>query len=95
MRVDPAADAAIAAAREAGASDLAPVEFGFAESKRAAARAALDDKDYAGARQLALQAEADAALADAKSRAAAGRNVVQQKSAENARLRRELQEGGE
>lgn len=83
-----AADAAIAAARDASAGDLAPVEFGFAEDKRRAARVALDDRDYEAARQLALQAEADAALAEAKSRAAAGRNEVQTKTRENADLRR-------
>ena len=89
-----AADAAIAAAVEAGARDFAPVEFGFASDKRRAAATALADKDYALSQRLALQAEADAALAEAKSRAAAGRNAVQQKSAENERLRRDLLDGG-
>lgn len=89
-----AADAAIGAAGEAGARDFAPVEIGFAEDKRRAAAAALDDRDYVAARRLALQAEADAALAQAKSRAAAGRNAVQQKSAENATLRRDLLDEG-
>lgn len=87
------ADAAIGAAREAGARDFAPVELGFAEDKRVAASAALDTRDYEAARQLALQAEADAALAEAKSRAAAGRNALQQKTRENAELRRDLLEG--
>jgi hypothetical protein len=85
-----AADAAIGIAREARAAEFAPVEFGFAEDKRRAAEAALDGRDHAAARQLALQAEADAALAAAKSRAAIGRNAVQQKSRENSQLRREL-----
>jgi hypothetical protein len=85
-----AADAAIGAAREARAAEFAPVEFGFAEDKRRAAEAALDSRDNAAARDLARQAEADAALAEAKSRAAIGRNAVQQKTRENAELRREL-----
>jgi hypothetical protein len=85
-----AADAAIAAARAAGAADFAPVEFRFAEDKRQAASLALDGRDYATARTLALQAEVDAALAEAKALAAAGRNAVQQKTRENTDLRREL-----
>jgi hypothetical protein len=88
------ADAAIGAARAAGAAELAPVEFRFAEDKRQAASVALDGRDFVLARQLAAQAEVDAALAEAKARAAAGRNAVQQKSRENAELRRELL-GGE
>jgi len=85
-----AADAALAVARDAGASDFAPVELGFAEDKRRAAGAALDGRDYADARRLALQAEADAALAEAKSRATTNRNAVQAKTRENATLRAEL-----
>lgn len=85
-----AADAALAVAREAGASDFAPVELGFAEDKRRAAGDALDGRDYADARRLALQAEADAALAEAKSRATSSRNAVQAKTRENATLRAEL-----
>ncbi len=85
-----AADAAIGAAREARAAEFAPVEFGFAQDKRRAAAVALDNRDNAGAQRLALQAAADAELAEAKSRAAMGRNQVQQKGRENAELRREL-----
>ncbi|HSJ97842.1 MAG TPA: DUF4398 domain-containing protein, partial [Myxococcota bacterium] len=89
-----AADAAIGAARAAGAADFAPVEFRFAEDKRQAASAALDGRDFPLARQLALQAEVDAALAEAKARAAAGRNAVQEKTRENTELRRDLLGGG-
>lgn len=84
------ADMAVAAAREARADDYAPVELGFAEEKLAAARAAMDDGDYATAASQAEQAEINAALARARSRAAAGRAQVQQQTEENARLRREL-----
>ncbi len=90
-----AADAALLQARGAQAADLAPVELGFAEGKRAEADAAMQSRDYARARALAAQAEADAALALAKSRAAAARAEVQRKTGDNAQLRRELLgEGG-
>lgn len=90
-----AADAALQQARSAQAADLAPVELGFAQTKRAEADAAMQARDHARARALATQAEADAALALAKSRAAAARAEVQRKTAENAELRRELLgEGG-
>ncbi len=90
-----AADAALQRARAAQAADLAPVELGFAQSRRAEADAAMQARDYGRARALAAQAEADAALALAKSRAAAARADVQRRTAENAELRRELLgEGG-
>ncbi|MFA5683942.1 MAG: DUF4398 domain-containing protein [Lysobacteraceae bacterium] len=85
-----AADAAIVQARSAQAADHAPVELGFAESKRAQATAAVNNRDNALARTLALQAEADAELALAKSRAATARAEVQRRSSENTNLRREL-----
>ena len=55
--------------RAAGpASAEAPVELASARDKLAGANAAFAKKDYALARQLAEQAEADAALAEAQSR---------------------------
>lgn len=84
------AERAIAAAHDARADDYAPVELGFAEEKLEAARAALDARDNAAARDLATQAELNAALAEARTRAAQGRAAVQTQSEENARLRREL-----
>ena len=89
------ADAAVAAARQVHADDFAPVELGFAEEKLAAARLAMDDGEYAQAQALAEQAELNATLAGARSRAAAGRAAVQKQSEENASLRRRLLgEGG-
>jgi predicted S18 family serine protease len=86
---------AVADAREARADDHAPVELGFAEEKLAGARAAMEARDYATAASLASQAELNAQLAAARSRAATGRAAVQAQSEENARLRRELLgEGG-
>jgi hypothetical protein len=90
------AEAAIATAREARAEDYAPVELGQAQESLAAAREAVDSRDNARASDLAEQAELDASLATARSRAAAGREAVTRGVDENARLRRELlgNEGG-
>jgi hypothetical protein len=90
-----AADAALLQARNLQAEALAPVELGFAVSKRAEADAAVEQRDYRRAQALANQAAADAALASAKSRAAAARADVQRKTSENARLRAELLGEGE
>jgi len=89
------AERAIAAARAARAEDFAPVELGFAEERRADARLAMDAGDYEQARIEAEQAEVNAALAAARSRAAQGRAAVQAQAEENARLRRELLPAGE
>jgi hypothetical protein len=85
-----AAEAAILTARSARAHDFAPLELNAAEEKRAGARAAMDGRKYEDARRLAAQAEADATLAHAKSRAAEARATVDRKTRENAELRREL-----
>jgi hypothetical protein len=89
------AERAIAAARAARADDYAPVELGFAEERLADARLAMDEGDYDVARVEAEQAEVNAALAAARSRAARGRKAVQAQAEENARLRRELLPAGE
>ena len=90
------AERAISAAHDARADDYSPVELGFAEEKLAAARSALDARDNETARTLAIQAELNAALAEARSRAGARRAAVQRQSEENARLRSELLgEGGQ
>ena len=87
--LDDAAEA-VAAARAAQADEYAAVELGQAEERLAAARLAMDDHDYARARTLAEQAELQADLANARSRATLGRAQVKAASDENARLRREL-----
>ena len=81
---------AVASARAAQADEFAAVELGQAEEQLAAARIAMDDRDYAQARDFAEQAELNADLAAARSRAAAGRIKVRAATDENARLRREL-----
>ena len=89
------AERAIAAARAARADDYAPVELGFAEERLADARQAMDEGEYEVARIEAEQAEVNAALAAARSKAAKGRAAVQAQAEENARLRRELLPAGE
>jgi hypothetical protein len=81
---------AVESARAAQADEYAPVELGRAEEQLAAARLAMDERDYAQARDLAEMAELDAELAKARSRAASGREKVRAGTDENARLRREL-----
>lgn len=89
------ADRAIGDARSARAEDHAPVELGHAQERLAAARAAMAERDYDAAARYAQQSEVDARLAELRSRAAEGREQIQQRSAENARLRRDLLgEGG-
>ena len=85
---------AVASARAAKADEYAAVELGQAEERLADARLAMDERDYAQARELAEQAELHADLAAARSRAAVGRAQVKAAGEENARLRRELL-GGE
>lgn len=85
-----AAEAALARAEAARAADLAPVDFDFARRQHGAASAAFAERDYELAQRLAVQAELNAELAAAKSRAAAARAEVQRRTGENAGLRREL-----
>jgi hypothetical protein len=57
---------AVENAVSAGAADLAPAEINLARDKMMRANAALAAKDYALARDLATQAQADAKLAQSK-----------------------------
>jgi len=61
---------AVENAVSAGAADLAPVEINLAREKMMRANQALAAKDYALARDLATQAQADAKLAQSKSNSA-------------------------
>ena len=85
-----AAEAALARAEAARAADFAPVDIDFARRQLDAAGAAFAERDYERARRLGLQAELNAELATAKSRAAAARAEVQRRTGENAALRRDL-----
>ena len=62
--------AAVANAVQAGAADLAPAEITAARAKMMRANEALAAKDYKLARELAVQAQADAQLAQSKSNSA-------------------------
>ncbi len=61
---------AVENAVSAGAADLAPAEINLAREKMMRANAALAAKDYALARDLATQAQADAKLAQSKANSA-------------------------
>lgn len=80
------------AARDADASDYAPVDLGFAQDKFQQAQTAMAQRDYAAAGQLATEAQADADLARAKARLAAVRAKINTQLAENSRLRRQVEQ---
>ncbi len=61
---------AVENAVSAGAADLAPAEINLAREKMMRANQALAAKDYALARDLATQAQADAKLAQSKANSA-------------------------
>ncbi|MEX5744197.1 DUF4398 domain-containing protein [Massilia sp. X63] len=61
---------AVENAVSAGAAELAPEEITAARDKMMRANAALAAKDYKLARELAVQAQADAKLAQSKARSA-------------------------
>ena len=61
---------AVANAVQAGAADLAPAEITAARAKMMRANEALAAKDYKLARELAVQAQADAKLAQSKANSA-------------------------
>jgi hypothetical protein len=85
-----AAEVALAGAREVRAERFAPDELRLARIRLEEAQAAMARGKYDEARQLAEQAEAEASLAIARSRAAAWRAEVEQKTEQNASLRRSL-----
>ena len=61
---------AVENAVSAGAADLAPAEITAARAKMMRANEALASKDYKQARELAMQAQADAQLAQSKANSA-------------------------
>ena len=74
-------------ARDAGAADYAPVDLGFAQDKFQQAQAAMAQRKYADAANLAEESRADAELARAKARLGAARAQIQGKVQENTNLR--------
>ncbi len=81
------AQARLQAARDADASDYAPVDLGFAQDKFQQAQAAMAERKYADAANLAEESRADAELARAKAQLGAARAQIQAKLKENDRLR--------
>jgi hypothetical protein len=74
-------------ARDAGAAVYAPVDLGFAQDKFQQAQAAMADRKYTDAADLAEESRADAELAQAKARLGAARTQIQARLQANAQLR--------
>jgi hypothetical protein len=85
------AQRALDAAREVRAHQLSQEEFDRAGRQLQAAREAEQARDRTRALELAELAEVNADLARARARARAWREEVEQKSADNAALRRSLE----
>ena len=75
----------------AGAAELAPEEVSAARSKMLRANQALAAKDYKLARELAIQAQADAKLAQSKARSAKATAASQALDADLRVLREEVE----
>ena len=74
----------------AGAAELAPEEVSAARSKMLRANQALAAKDYKLARELAIQAQADAKLAQSKARSAKANATANQLNEDLRVLREEV-----
>ena len=81
------AQAQLQSARDAGAPDYDPVDFGFAQDKFQQAQTAMANRKYAQAADLADESRADATLARTKAQLAAARAQIQSKMDANSRLR--------
>jgi hypothetical protein len=81
---------ALSDAQGAGAYEFAPVEMRTANEKLTRATAAMNDKDYARARQLAEQAEADARLAAATANSAKAQRALDEVQASIRTLQNEI-----
>lgn len=86
-----AARAAIAEAESAGALNSAPVELLAAREKLGKAEAAVLEERFTAARLLSEQSEADAVLAERKTRAAKARNAAEEMARSNEVLRTEAE----
>lgn len=86
------AQAAILRAEAAGGTEHAPLELRLASRRLALAQEAFDAGNIQGARHLADQAEIEAQLAQARTRAALLRITLEQKRQEYEALKAELVE---
>ena len=82
---------AVEAAVSTGAPELAPVEMAAARDKMLRANQALAAKDYHTAQDLALQAQADARLAQSKARSAKATEAANRLQDDIRVLREELE----
>jgi hypothetical protein len=85
---------AVENAVSAGAADLAPAEINAARDKMMRANAALANKDYSLARDLAIQAQADAKLAQSKANSAKATAAAAALDADLRVLREEVERAG-
>ncbi len=85
------AQAAVTSAASAGAADLAPTELRTARDKLAKATVAVDAKHHDYATRLALEAQADANLAEVKTRSTKAQRAAGELGEGNRVLREELQ----
>jgi len=86
------AQSLLQSARQAGASDYDPVDYGFAQDKFRQAQAAMAGRKYALAADLADESSADATLARTKALLGAARAQIQLKKQANDRLQAQNQE---
>ena len=86
------AQSQIQAARDAGAQDYDPVDFGFAQDKFQQAQVAMANGKYAQAADLADESRADATLARTKALLGQARGQIQSKTDANRQLRAQNEE---
>lgn len=86
------AQAQLQEARDAGASDYAPVDLGFAQDKFQQAQTAMAQRNYKDAANLAEEARADAELARAKARLGNAQAQIKTKLEDNERLRAQAEQ---
>jgi hypothetical protein len=86
------AQAQIQSARDAGAQDYDPVDFGFAQDKFQQAQVAMANGKYAQAADLADESRADATLARTKALLGQARGQIQSKTDANRQLRAQNEE---
>lgn len=82
--------AALSNARSAGSVDFAPRQFKLATEKMDSAERAMENKDYALARQLAEQVQVDAQLAAAAARSAKAQKAADTVQEDSRALRQEI-----
>ena len=82
--------AALSHATAAGAPELAPLEMRMAREKLERAQLAMGQRDYDGARMLALESQADAQLAESKTEAIKARKAADESQAASRALREEM-----